>query len=662
MWCWAAAVVLGLASWGPACEASLLGAVVTLEPLIMGKEVRAHTSVLAPEPCPSLQDIVCEGTNCVTHMTSDPISGQYPAPGWCLRQWQSVVPFNHTSHQALGGTDVILSSWAGLSVRPDNMRLNQPPIAALLPPLRVSVNCLQKFYLSVLDLDGDRVRCRYGDAERKECLSCFRHKFLQLDEENCVLVYDGLGEAGQYIVELMVEDFLRNEVNGMSNALSSTPLQLSITVEGASADCQALPTFTGRTPERGTKFTILPYEELDITVETQSPSEMISEIAVVGPPGLLMAELRKEESGSFASINLAWLRNPSDLPQLLSICFTANTQSLQSEIRCVWIKQKTIDSSPPGTVLQCRDGTMTFSFPISSVPDLVLSDLKLNNPSCPISYNNTHVMGDIPLQGCGTKLEQSGSELVYTNTLQTLLPDSPIIRAPTLVLRLSCRFPAARIGGPHFKMSPTNEEEVFGVPEFWLEFFPPGLGPESGVTQSPIVQRTDKIDLYIFSNTSVARAELQVSSCVQSPTMEFKTTQSFLNAGCVENDVLPQDHEESHRVAVFRLDLSKMNIQHDIMYVRCQVVLCVALRPSESCQSLCRNLQRKAVQPALYTKEYTVTSDPLHLEGRAITIPISTTTSVPILLLLNRARPESSFLVVGVAMGVVRMLFQTLLL
>ncbi|KAJ8248904.1 hypothetical protein GJAV_G00229020 [Gymnothorax javanicus] len=664
MWGWASAVVLGLSLMGPAGLASPLGAVVTLEPLDDGKSqlVKAHTSVLTPVPCPLL-DVMCEGTECVTHITDDPISGQYPTPGWCTQQWQSVVPFNYTSHQLLGSTDVVLTSWANLSVRSDNQKVNQPPIAALLPPLRVSVNCSQRFDLRIKDLDGDPVRCRYGIVQQRECQVCSRLEFLQLDEVNCALIYNGLGETGEYIVELMVEDFLGSEINSESRAMSSVPLQLSLIVGGESSVCQELPTFTERTPAESTILAELPYEEVKFAVEAQSPSEMISEIAVVGPPGLIVSELNNEP-GSRASINILWSRQRKRLPALLPVCFTANTQSMQSEVRCVWIKKKPMDSLPPGTVLRCGDKDMNFSFPIASVPNLPLSDLQLNDPSCPITHNDTHVMGLISLNKCGTKAVHSGSDLVYTNTLRTRASDSIISRTPSLELRLSCHFPAVQVAGPHYQLANTSDEQVFGSPHFWLEVHPPGKGPLADQTQDSAMakplEHLNMLDLYIFSNTTLARSELMVLYCEQSPTPDFKETIPLVQSGCETSKAKLQDFVRTETVKVYRIDLDVVVARDNTMYIRCDVQLCTALLPSQKCPDQCTTLKNsETLVQTLFTQTYTIYSGPIFVRDRTPTsTTIAPTTTITTTTTPMNHAPDESFPVLGMAVTVVCMLLQ----
>lgn len=48
--------------------------------------------------------------------------------------------------------------------------------------IRAREKCPHHFHLSTKDLDGDRVRCRFADADQGECVSCQRHSFIELDE------------------------------------------------------------------------------------------------------------------------------------------------------------------------------------------------------------------------------------------------------------------------------------------------------------------------------------------------------------------------------------------------------------------------------------------------------------------------------------------------
>lgn len=48
--------------------------------------------------------------------------------------------------------------------------------------IRARVNCPHSFHLSAKDLDGDKVHCRFANADQGECMNCTRHSFIELDE------------------------------------------------------------------------------------------------------------------------------------------------------------------------------------------------------------------------------------------------------------------------------------------------------------------------------------------------------------------------------------------------------------------------------------------------------------------------------------------------
>lgn len=54
--------------------------------------------------------------------------------------------------------------------------------------------------------------------------------------------------------------------------------------------------------------------------------------------------------------------------------------------------------------LNCDNDTMSLVLPISSMVDLPLDDLKLNDLSCNVSHNASHVTASFPLNSCGTKI------------------------------------------------------------------------------------------------------------------------------------------------------------------------------------------------------------------------------------------------------------------
>ncbi|XP_071387950.1 uncharacterized protein [Centroberyx affinis] len=113
-------------------------------------------------------------------------------------------------------TSNYIGSWrlltlVDLGIRSDTGEPNRSPEVAILPFLRVPVNCPRSYNMMSFDPDGDQVRCRYGTAIGTECNRCRPPAGFQLDQGSCTLYYSN-SYTGVYGFELVVEDFPRRPI------------------------------------------------------------------------------------------------------------------------------------------------------------------------------------------------------------------------------------------------------------------------------------------------------------------------------------------------------------------------------------------------------------------------------------------------------------------
>lgn len=699
---------LSLVLLGPASEASSLGMTVHVEPLDKdeGKTVRAHFSVITPSPCPPLTGLCSGGEDCLLHTTSLPFTGTKPGPGWCVRQWQKTVPSDYKATIILGSnTKFYVSMNAGPVIRGNNGKLNQPAYAGLLPPLRARVNCPHHFHLSVRDLDGDRVRCRFARPDQGECVDCAQHSFIELDEEKCMLTFTGKASAGQYFIYLMAEDLIPvpRMIRFTDNKpLSSVPVHLSLTVEESTTSCSDEPVATGATPEDDSVLLVLPFQEVKFNVEYASQRESVLEVAVVGPPELYRVGFKT--IGPLAVMTMAWVRADNNLTRLLPVCFDVNTNSLQSEPRCVWLYQRQTSTLPAGTELKCEKTEMRLALPVSSLSDINLTELQLNSPTCPLSFNSTHLTARIPLDGCGTKRVHSGSELVYTNVLQSVRSYTVVSRELSLILPLACRIPGVQASGPQFQLSMPSEKETFGDIRFWIEIFFPGEGPMAEFTSKPkfrkltrrarrevespeesdtsigqatgnntsgrrpVGSKIDKLDLHVMSNCSIDRAEMMVSSCIESENEDFRDSHPILNQGCSVSDSTLEIITLKNNTKIYRLDFNGTEIQGSLMYIQCIVNLCITTLPSMKCPDLCtRDFNHEKIVGSVFTSSHTINSGPVSL---VVTTPVPTTTATTAITTrapnqntnTSHAPEQTSTMAAGVILTIIRMFIQNFFL
>lgn len=156
--------------------------------------------------------------------------------------------------------------------------------------------------------------------------------------------------------------------------------------------------------------------------------------------------------------------------------------------------------------------------------------------------------------------QQSGSELVYTNTLHSAKTLSVVRRKPILVLPLACRIPSVQVKQPHYQLTVPTEEETFGVLRVWVEVYQPGEGPMSDFTgraafranNAPVrvrrdtTQRHEYLDLHVLSNCSLPRAEM-ITRCVKCASSEYTDCTPLIEQGLVIADLMPS---KGHRLQI----------------------------------------------------------------------------------------------------------------
>ncbi|CAL1604737.1 unnamed protein product [Knipowitschia caucasica] len=642
-----------------------------------GKTVRAHFTAIISGECSDVSS-PCDGVdNCVVEENTVPFTGTLAGSSWCSHHWQQTLDSNYEGTISFGpgaSRDLFVKLKADPVVRANSGKLNHPAFVALPPPLRARENCPHHFPLAVRDLDGDRVRCRFALEDQDECNKCDLLSFVELDSEKCSLTFTGDAKAGEYHVYLMAEDRVPSpsSMQAPSAAMSAVPVVLSLTVEAAVHSCSVEPVASEETLKENSVMEIFPYSIKNFSVEYDSAAESVTDIAVIGPPGLY--RVRFASIGSLSSLDIAWVRTENKLPLLVPICFVANTASLQSEPRCVWLYQRETLSLPTGTVLTCDNSQMTLALPTSALTQIRLSDLRLNDPDCTLSFNDTFLFATIPLLGCGTLPVHSGDELIYTNKIYTDIKSTQVIRRSNrLVLPLACRIPGVKATGPNYKNMDTPETKVFGPkPKVALTFHFPGQGPLSKFTKNPnfrtntrrvrrevgdesknatsntttaapsvteaattaaIGSQIQQLDMYVSSNSSAPRVEMIVNSCWESETEDFKNPHLVMESGCTATASVTEIVTNVTGTKVFRMNLPGLNTAGTVMYMRCTVNLCVALLPSGSCPDLCTTkISRATLVNSVFSSSYTVTSDPISLvvtKAPPTTITTTPTTTTP---------------------------------
>ncbi|KAG7283724.1 hypothetical protein CRUP_034348 [Coryphaenoides rupestris] len=515
---------------------------------------------------------------------------------------------------------------------------------------------------------------RYGSQLNHECAACNQPSGFYLDEGQCILHYKFTSYKGLYGFELVVEDFPRstitlNSTNGSQTPrspltaqrrkgavglygygttpsttapststpnpwktttrrsnpapLSKLPLQFSLIAAPSCHEGEYLPKFVQPTPRHGERLKAQVNEQFEMKVKAQASHSSVGDIIFSGP---LKTTKHRISQGQFY---IRWTPTEDHLGEQVPICFIAeaafSSQKFQSEMRCILV-----DVEHATAHVICNETSMTVELNKSSFKGLSEDHLRLNDPSntaCSLQSNGTHVIGVIPLNACGTQIEEDDENLIFKNEITTFDDVSDIItRKHLLEVQFSCHYPKhgnVTLGFTVHRDNLTVVERGFGTFTYNFEFFPDNqfgfmVDPSSYPLEYDV---GEKIYMQIEATSSVNNTELFVESCRASPydNPNYQPTYSIIENGCTVDPTVviysPSHNKEFH----FSIDAFKFIGLHDQVYISCSVILCEAGNPDTRCTRGCvpptpmhHRRKRAAV---IETGAHFISQGPLRLRG-----------------------------------------------
>ena len=253
---------------------------------------------------------------------------------------------------------------------------NNSPQVKIPPVWKILSGCPdQRLPLNPVDLDNDVIKCRWADtAEAGGAVHNAAFASLSLDEENCVVIYDGtvdLTKTGVKPIAVQVEDY---DADG--NIRSSMPVQFLATVwtpsnfqfnnrelamhgpgdvfkmppifplddfDGHHDDfdggrrrrdapnyCAAAPSFIGVSPAAGSVINV-PVDGVTVTIQAESDNGAITRFSYNSPLGMTCTPIDANGQATCTFVPTAEQQG-----QVHNFCFTAEDGAgMTSERRCV---------------------------------------------------------------------------------------------------------------------------------------------------------------------------------------------------------------------------------------------------------------------------------------------------------------------------------------
>ncbi|KAK5914907.1 hypothetical protein CesoFtcFv8_000550 [Champsocephalus esox] len=395
-----------------------------------------------------------------------------------------------------------------LGSRSDTGKPNRSPDIAILPFLRVPQNCPRTYKLMSFDPDGDTVRCRYGDIRNIECSGCNLPSGFVLEQGSCSLHYrNAIANPNTCMAPRLSVNCLCNSPFLWTHLLPRVLMD---------STCQSLCT---QHPEDGQHINAEVNKEVEIRVRAQASHATLHDIIISGP---LNITKHRSTRGDFV---IRWTPGPDDVGDHYPICFAVESVIesgiYQSEMRCVLVNigQRLIESH-----VTCHESSMTVEVERSSLPGLHEDHLRLSDPSntaCNLqtNSNSTHIIAVVPLNACGTQIEEDEENLVFKNEITTVDNIHDLVtRNHLLEVQFYCQYPKRGNVSQGFTAHRRNVvvwDKGFGKFTYEFEFYPdsqyrqmidPGLYPlEYDVT--------NRIFMQIEAKSTVNNTQLFVESC-----------------------------------------------------------------------------------------------------------------------------------------------------
>ncbi|XP_043960256.1 uncharacterized protein LOC122824097 [Gambusia affinis] len=418
-----------------------------------------------------------------------------------------------------------------------------------------------------------------------------------------------------------------------STPLSKQPLQFSFLVDPPVPSCEEglyLPKFESPTPSHGTRITAEVNKEVEIRVKATAVYSSIQNIVFSGPTNVTK---HRDTNNDFV---IRWTPAEDDLEEQYPICFVVESvngnSAYQSEMRCVLVE---VQKHQIEATVTCSESTMKVEVDKASFFGLQEDHLRLSDPSNTICSlhrhsNSTHIVAIIPLNGCGTQIEEDDDYLIFKNEITTGSDDrnALITRKHLVEARFYCQYPKRGNVTLSFKVHRKNVtvwEKGFGTFTYQLEFYPDNrFGAMFSPNSYPLEYDVgDRIYMQLDASSSVNNTEMFVESCRAAPydNPNYHPTYSIIENGCNVDPTLQIHSTANNKEFRFSIEAFKFIGLHDQVYISCTVMMCEAGNPNTRCSRGCSNSTghnvRRKREAVIESGKHFVSQGPLRLKREA---------------------------------------------
>ncbi|XP_029354288.1 uncharacterized protein LOC115041120 [Echeneis naucrates] len=603
--------------------------------------------------CQTQSSFTCDSGVCNSFNSSSIQHGDQDNTGqgqWCQSEGYAtaIISKNKTSFSLRGSGCCWVSNINGkrnwtthavldLGTRSDSHTLNSCPVTTTVSYLRVPQNCFKRISLLTHDPDGDNVRCRFSsDASVPSNFT--------LNETLCMLTSTGQVDIGTQIFEVILEDFPITNItltyaDGTSASrevsdpnlpsLCKVKVQFSVEILPPILSCEVggmQPIFLSKTPSHGDVLHATVGQTFQFYAQAQAQHARINDFQINGPQN--MSKLFKEGESGKAEVTVSWTPQQSDLYRFIPVCFTAETNKTQSEMRCIVVMVTQASIIQGKATVECSPNMMKVALDKASMPGLNENFLKLIDPSCSLTSNNTHIMGSMSFSTCGTKVEDKGDFIIFKNKINSFeLPSEVITRRREVQIEFSCQFPKAITVSSYYSLHKSDyifTESSFGTFGYTFEIFHDGnFTNKVDARAYPVeVQLLQKVFMGIEAKSELPNVKLYVESCKATPDDNPENSLSYdlIKNGCLKDETV-KVHPSGQNSFNFEIQAFKFTgpLLNQV-YITCSVILCEPDNPFSRCAQGCLEnpSRRRRRGLGMETVDHYITQGPLQFVRSAV--------------------------------------------
>ncbi|XP_070698870.1 ZP domain-containing protein-like [Pempheris klunzingeri] len=292
-------------------------------------------------------------------------------------------------------------------------------------------------------------------------------------------------------------------------------------------------------------------------------------------------------------------------------------------------------------IVICGESTMRVEVDKSSYFGLHEDHLRLSDPSDPSDpsntacslqqySNSTHIIAVVPLNACGTQMEEDNENLIFKNEITTVDNSRDLItRKHPVEIQFKCQYSKhgnVSLGFIAHRENITVWEKGLGTFTYQFELYPDNqfqnvIDPSSYPLEYKLGSR---IYMMIKASSQISTTELFVESCRAAPynNPNYLPTYSIIENGCKVDSTVQIHSRDNHRQFKFSMEAFKFIGLHNQVYINCLVLMCEAGASGTRCSQGCINSPRsggrlRKREAVTQTARHLISQGPLRLRRSA---------------------------------------------